>query len=165
MANGTVDFVAKFTPDGQSLGDSRHYDNGFDNVTTAAFLGMNSSHNSNFIDGGSISVSGGDIHLEVNEIFPGFGDKVLTVSDDNLGVGIGTTTPDLASKLDVIGAVKITDGTQGTGKVLTSDAAGLASWQTLPTIAGPTGPQGATGADGARTNRPQVCNWCYRFVS
>ncbi|MBK7150098.1 MAG: collagen-like protein [Bacteroidetes bacterium] len=111
---------------------------------------MNSSHNSNFIDGGSISVSGGDIHLEVNEIFPGFGDKVLTVSDDNLGVGIGTTTPDLASKLDVIGAVKITDGTQGTGKVLTSDAAGLASWQTLPTIAGPTGPQGPTGADGAQ---------------
>ncbi|MBK7150110.1 MAG: collagen-like protein [Bacteroidetes bacterium] len=33
---------------------------------------------------------------------------------------------------------------------MTSDAAGLASWQTLPTIAGPTGPQGATGADGAQ---------------
>lgn len=41
-------------------------------------------------------------------------------------VGIGTTSP--AARLDVAGQVKITDGTQGAGKVLTSDAAGLASW-------------------------------------
>lgn len=43
-------------------------------------------------------------------------------------VGIGTATP--AAKLDVAGTVKIADGTQGVGKVLTSDAAGLASWVT-----------------------------------
>ena len=42
-------------------------------------------------------------------------------------VGIGTTSP--ASKLEVQGAVKIVDGTQGVGKVLGSDAAGLASWK------------------------------------
>ena len=46
-------------------------------------------------------------------------------------VGIGTTTP--AAKLDVIGSVKITDGTQGLGKVLTSDASGKGSWQTMAT--------------------------------
>lgn len=43
-------------------------------------------------------------------------------------VGIGTNTP--AANLDVIGSVKITDGSQGAGKVLTSDAAGLATWST-----------------------------------
>jgi len=43
-------------------------------------------------------------------------------------VGIGTTNP--AAKLEVSGQVKITGGSPGAGKVLTSDAAGLASWQT-----------------------------------
>ncbi len=43
-------------------------------------------------------------------------------------VGIGTASP--AAKLDILGAIKIVDGAQGAGKVLTSDAAGLASWQT-----------------------------------
>ncbi|SIQ97567.1 TNF(Tumour Necrosis Factor) family protein, partial [Chryseobacterium sp. RU37D] len=37
-----------------------------------------------------------------------------------------------AANLDVAGNVKIADGTQGTGKVLTSDANGLASWKTPP---------------------------------
>ena len=45
---------------------------------------------------------------------------------DNLGVG--TATP--STKLDVAGSVKIADGTQGAGKVLTSNASGLATWQT-----------------------------------
>lgn len=44
----------------------------------------------------------------------------------NVGIGVTTAT----AKLDVVGAVKIADGTQGAGKVLTSDANGLASWQT-----------------------------------
>lgn len=43
-------------------------------------------------------------------------------------VGIGTSTP--GAKLEVSGQVKITGGTPGNGKVLTSDANGLASWQT-----------------------------------
>jgi len=42
-------------------------------------------------------------------------------------VGIATTAPD--EKLHVAGAVKIVDGTEGQGKVLTSDANGAASWQ------------------------------------
>ena len=41
-------------------------------------------------------------------------------------VGIGTTTP--TTKLEVAGQVKITGGTPGNGKVLTSDATGLATW-------------------------------------
>lgn len=41
-------------------------------------------------------------------------------------IGIGSTN--LGAKLEVAGSVKIVDGTQGVGKVLTSDANGLASW-------------------------------------
>ena len=48
---------------------------------------------------------------------------------NNANVGIGTSSP--AAKLDVIGSVKITDGSEGANKVLTSDASGLASWQDL----------------------------------
>ena len=44
-------------------------------------------------------------------------------------VGIGSSDP--TSKLEVAGQVKITGGSPGNGKVLTSDANGLASWQTI----------------------------------
>ncbi len=47
-------------------------------------------------------------------------------------VGIGTATP--TAKLHVNGSFMITDGTEGAGKVLISDAAGKGSWQTfIPT--------------------------------
>ncbi|MFB0925437.1 MAG: hypothetical protein QMB65_09175 [Vicingaceae bacterium] len=62
---------------------------------------------------------------------------------NNANVGIGTSAP--AAKLDVIGTVKITDGTQGVGKVLTADAAGNASWQ-LP-VAGLVSPWVKTGVN------------------
>ena len=42
-------------------------------------------------------------------------------------VGIGTTSP--MAKLEVNGQVKITGGSPGAGKVLTSDASGLGTWQ------------------------------------
>lgn len=42
-------------------------------------------------------------------------------------VGVGTVSP--SAKLDIAGNVKITDGTEGAGKALKSDASGNASWQ------------------------------------
>lgn len=54
--------------------------------------------------------------------------KLVSVLD-NGNVGIGTENP--SQKLDIVGKVKITDGTQGTGRVLTSDADGNATWQLL----------------------------------
>jgi len=41
-------------------------------------------------------------------------------------VGIGTASPQ--AKLDVNGAIRITDGTEGAGKILTSDNTGKATW-------------------------------------
>ncbi|MBA3665135.1 MAG: hypothetical protein H0W61_13120 [Bacteroidetes bacterium] len=53
-------------------------------------------------------------------------------------VGIGTNAPVASSSLHVNGGVTITDGTQGLGKVLTSDASGNAQWKplTILTVAG-----------------------------
>ncbi|MEE4178395.1 MAG: tail fiber domain-containing protein [Bacteroides sp.] len=45
-------------------------------------------------------------------------------------VGIGTTNP--GAMLEVAGQIRITGGGPGLGKVLTSDAGGLASWQEIP---------------------------------
>lgn len=61
--------------------------------------------------------------------FIGNGNPVLTADLATLRVGIGTTSP--IAKLDIAGNIKITDGTQAIGKVLTSDAVGNGSWQAL----------------------------------
>ena len=52
---------------------------------------------------------------------------VFQANGGNVGIG---TTPTTSAKLEVAGQIKITGGSPGTGKVLTSDANGLASWGT-----------------------------------
>ncbi|WP_128755676.1 hypothetical protein [Leeuwenhoekiella palythoae] len=55
--------------------------------------------------------------------------EVVTI--DNQGyMGVGVSDPQ--ARLDISGNVKIVDGTQGNGRVLTSDANGNAGWQTPP---------------------------------
>ncbi len=51
----------------------------------------------------------------------------ITCSKAQQNVGIGTAYP--SAKFHVNGTFKVTDGSQGVGKVLTSDVNGLASWK------------------------------------
>jgi len=69
-------------------------------------------------------------------------------------VGIGTTSP--GAKLEVVGQIKITGGSPGLGKALISDAAGLASWQTITG----TLPSGTSG----QTLRHDGTNWVANSV-
>lgn len=65
-------------------------------------------------------------------------------------VGIGTTSP--SQKLEVAGQVKITGGNPGAGKVLTSDASGVGTWEDPNDLDCPTGmipvPPSSTGRPG-----------------
>ncbi len=67
----------------------------------------------------------------------------------NVGIGTGIAAP--TAKLHVNGTLKVVDGTQGVGKILTSDATGLASWQPPPPPPG--------------TNDPSVSICCQRWMS
>jgi len=75
------------------------------------------------------AAAGGDYVYEV-QFFEGPAEHGVVRTDASGNVGIGTTSP--GAKLDIAGNVKIADGTQGSGKVLTSDASGVANWQTVP---------------------------------
>ena len=74
---------------------------------------------------GSTAIGKGTLASQNNSII--LGDH----SDANIRVGIGTNTP--TAKLQVSGTLRYVDGIQGTGKILTSDANGNASWQ-LPAV-------------------------------
>jgi microcystin-dependent protein len=55
-------------------------------------------------------------------------DSVIFQSGSNIGIG----TMDPSETLHVAGSVRIVDGSQAQGSILTSDANGVASWQPLP---------------------------------
>jgi hypothetical protein len=54
------------------------------------------------------------------------GNNLLFINGNSQKVGIGTDNP--AAMLDVRGTLSVVDGTQGAGRMLTSDANGLAFW-------------------------------------
>jgi Thrombospondin type 1 domain len=70
----------------------------------------------------------------LTSIYPTLFDVTWLKSGTNISytggnVGIGTASP--TAKLEIVGNMKLTDGSQGVGKILTSDANGLASWMAL----------------------------------
>ncbi len=84
------------------------------------------------IDIGKIGPSGSSPHTAwIQAGHSGVADPLsLQPLGGNVGIGIVNTDPN--AKLHVNGTLKIVDGTQGAGKILTSNATGLASWQPPP---------------------------------
>lgn len=88
------------------------------------------------------------------------GSSLLLVRDDG-NVGIGTGNP--TAKLEVAGQVKMLDGNQQAGRVLTSDSVGIARWQSpLPASDPDKAPGGLYGwcrfSSGSAGNNPNRCN-------
>jgi hypothetical protein len=139
--SGTTNYVPKFI-DGVAVGDSQIFDDG----TNVGIGTTTPSHNLEVkVDGLGFSQTTSDGTKKIGTYAGADGLYLQTHTDDalnfatnnslaqmtlnangNLGIGIVTAT----AKLDIAGDVKIADGTQGAGKILTSDADGLASWQT-----------------------------------
>jgi len=70
-----------------------------------------------------------------NDASAGFTGRVIYHSGGNVTIGAGSGNGD--AKLHVIGTIKIQDGSQGNGKILTSDANGLATWSTSSGFSNP----------------------------
>ncbi|MBK8685596.1 MAG: collagen-like protein [Bacteroidetes bacterium] len=141
--SGTINRVVKFSSANVGT-NSQIVDNG-SNVG----IGIAAPIEKLQVDSGAIKIGNSTWNAAVNHKLKfGDGDYVNiaeNIADDRMeltakefvfknlngtgNVGIGTTTAPTA-KLEVNGQVKITGGAPGLNKVLTSDASGLASWQT-----------------------------------
>lgn len=87
-------------------------------------------------DSQTLSISGNDLTISNGNTvtLPVDNDWVISGTNEYSGVsgnvGVGTTTP--ATKLHVNGSFRLSDGTQATGRILTSDANGTGTWQEPP---------------------------------
>ena len=108
----------------------------FQNTTAHAIYSINKnaslSSYAGFFDGGLIAK--GKNNLPASFAFlvkNSLNTDLFSVKNDGR-VGVGTSSP--ANLLHVNGAVTISDGTQGFGKVFTSDALGNGSWQPISNV-------------------------------
>jgi len=98
------------------------------NSATYSSVGVGPEANDRIIsDGTNNEYYGGGIWFRVhdNSAPNQYRDAMMLSKSGNVGIGVLEPT----SKLEVAGQVKITGGAPGTGKILTSDANGLATWQ------------------------------------
>jgi hypothetical protein len=92
----------------------------FSNFEAAKIVGVNSNHTSGSIGGDLVFMTRDPANIN---------ERMRIVSNGNIGIG----TPAPVNKLHINGGgITITDGSQGAGKVLTSDASGNGSWQSIP---------------------------------
>ncbi|MFB3390305.1 tail fiber domain-containing protein [Flavobacterium sp. LAR06] len=130
-----LDVVAPSVPAGEASFVARFMKNGLIEGSST-FIGIGTQHDTThditkgaigYVRTGGFDV--GDLTFNINNqnsstnVTPA--DERMRIKS-NGNVGIGTTTP--SAKLDVAGTIKISGGAPGAGKVLTSDATGLASW-------------------------------------
>ncbi len=89
-----------------------------------SFSLMNNAYNNGFKI--KMPPNSNDVYFD---LFGLGGDGEIIIKRDTGYVGIGTYTSNPTAKLDINGQIRIRGGGPGPNKVLTSDAAGLASWQ------------------------------------
>ncbi|QLH44145.1 MAG: hypothetical protein HWD58_16905 [Bacteroidota bacterium] len=128
-------FHADFTSENVGIGGSsvpvaRVHLNNTDGANMDMMLSNNTTGHA-ATDGFAIIQTGNEINLNQREAaalrFSTSNTEQLRIAS-NGNIGIGTNAP--STKLDVNGQVRIQGGNPGLGKVLVSDANGLASWQT-----------------------------------
>ena len=146
VTTGTAPFTGQYKPSGNSTGcmltgtvlanfGAIGAGNVVPNGTWTLKIFDNGISDIGTLNNWSISFTGPEsiTTADENNYIPKFSAGNLIASNiyqsaGNSNIGIGTANP--TAKLEVNGTMKITDGTQGIGKVLTSDAAGLVSWAT-----------------------------------
>jgi len=145
---GVINYIANFVNASPSyqIGNSIIYDSGtqvgISTETPGAKLDITGGMDSLL----QLTRSGGTIPTIFNQgtdnalVIYNNGNPAFTLKAGN--VGINTTGP--GAKLEVAGQIKITGGTPGAGKVLTSDASGLATWTTPAGGGLPSGTSGQT---------------------
>jgi hypothetical protein len=89
-------------------------------------------------DGLAVYYNSSGAHVNNQEVTPlifytSSVERIVVSPSGNVGIGVLAPT---AAKLEVNGQVKISGGAPGVGKVLTSDANGLATWQTAGGVSG-----------------------------
>ena len=93
-------------------------------ITSAANTQVYYDNSNPYASGSSNIGASADITFRIKAI-----DEKNVLSLKGGKVGINNINP--VTSLDINGSIKITDGTNGTGKVLTSDINGLATWQNI----------------------------------
>jgi len=129
-ANATNDFVVKRLPAQSNpselmvQGTTGHVGIGTDNpVQLLTLAGTPGTDGIMFPDGTVQTTAAGSGGADTDWTISG-GNQYSGVSGN---VGIGTNSP--SAKLDVEGTFQLVDGNEASGKILTSDASGNASWQ------------------------------------
>ena len=122
------------------------------NTSTSAdvYIGFNRD-GSTGSSGWSTGIDSTTNDFHISEDADTIGNNVRLCLEAGGNIGIGTTTPD--EKLHVAGSIKMVDGNEGVGKVLTSDANGVGAWAT------PTGTGGAMFAVSGMENSFNEDRW------
>lgn len=91
-------------------------------------------------------------------------DQAVITNAGNMGIGI--TNP--SQKLDILGKIKITDGSQGVGKVLSSDANGVGTWVNntaiTPAVIGTFAGGGANFGSGTPVGTQSPMTYCNVYI-